>query len=372
MAKFTQRLLLVMASHHLYLCHGAPPFLSPRRAAARAYLKHLEDELKGTKDQLYRSQNTLNSLRKRSRESAADDILGKRKVNLLEEEIIDIKKKLQTSDDNNNESTRKILAQEEELKMLELKLEAAQMALNQRNQLTNQSLERRVEDLTNELRLLRSTFSRRPGISQDDMDSAIFSVVTSTIVAIEEDWSSRYEAIESKLRETEKSLQHAQTQEEGPGGRSTISEQEMGQLRSRLSEELKDHITVELTEQLTEQIETRLQQRFRKQLKEEKRKLAAEADKASKHNSLEVEELEANYTRKLNEMKLHCDETIAAEKERMRQLVRALLQRETAQNKNSASLMENPKLDLDEEVIHSKASSRRRTSRRVMPIRRNP
>lgn len=368
MAKFTQRLLLVLASHHLYLCHGAPPFLSPRRAAARAYLKHLEDELKGTKDQLYRSQNTLNSLRKRSRESAADDILGKRKVHLLEEEIIDIKKKLQTSDDKNNESTRKILAQEEELNMLELKLEAAQMALNQRSQLTNQSLERRVE----ELRLLRSNFSRRPGISQDDMDSAIFSVVTSTIVAIEEDWSSRYEAIESKLRETEKSLQHAQTQEEGPGGRSTISEQEMGQLRSRLSEELKDHITVELTEQLTEQIETRLQQRFRKQLKEEKRKLAAEADKASKHNSLEVEELEANCTRKLNEMKLHCDETIAAEKERMRQLVRALLQRETAQNKNSASLMENPKLDLDEEVIHSKASSRRRTSRRVMPIRRNP
>lgn len=371
MTNFTLRLLLVLATHQLFLCHGAPPFLSPRRAAARAYLKHLEDELKGTKDQLYRSQNTLNSLRKRGRESAADDILGKRKVNLLEDEIIDIKKKLQTSDDINQESTRKILAQDTELKMLELKLEAAQIALNQRNQITSQSLERRVSTLKNDLRLLRSNFSRRTGSSQDDMDAAILSVVTSTIKAIEEDWSSRYEAIEKKLRDqTEKSLQHAQMQEEGPGGRSTTSEEEMEQLRSRISQELKDDMTVELTEQLTEQIETRLRRRFRKQLKAEKSKLAAEADKASKHNSLEVKELEANYTRKLDEMKLQCDESIAAEKERMRQLVRALLQRETAQNRNTATQMESPRLD--EEVIHSKASSRPRSSRRVMSVRRNP
>ena len=364
MTRFALRLLLVLAAHRLHFCHGAP-FLSPRRAAARAYLKHLEDELKGTKDQLYRSQNTLNSLRKRSRESAADDMLGKRKVHLLEEEIIDIKQKLQTSDDINNESTRKILAQDTELKMLELKLEAAQIALNhQRNQIPNQSLEKRVSTLQSELRSLRLNFSRRPGSSQDDMDAAVVSLVTSTLKAMEEDWSSRYEAIEKKLREeTDKS---SQTQEEGPGGRSTISGEEMEQLRSRISEELKDDITVELTEQLTEQIETRLRRRFRKQLKAEKCKLAAEADETSKHNTLEVKELE----RKLDEMKLRCDESIAAEKERMRQLVRALVQRETAQSRNTSTQMENPRMD--GEVVHSQASSRPRASRRVMPIRRNP
>lgn len=69
-------------------------------------------------------------------------------------------------------------------------------------------------------------------------------------------------------------------------------------------------------------------------------------------------------------MKLQCDESIAAEKERMRQLVRALLQRETAQNRNTATQMESPRLD--GEVIHSKASSRPRSSRRVMSVRRNP
>jgi hypothetical protein len=422
------------------------PFLSsinPRRAAKEAYLHHLQNELESVQRQLYISQNTCTSLRKRwedqrmdtlrsliTRSHDADAVLDKQKeidrlqqqleleierhgqqvelFNLMSSEMNELKAWKETQEQSKTgilleyeqllqESNRKQNDYAEQVELLALKLEAAAFAAKAR-QLGEEKVERgesneiyarRAKELRSGLESVRANYSKmlinslRETTDQEkeggneqrrqresEMDNAIQSAFETALESFENEWAARYETLEKQLNnitayattleaEREAAL-NSQVQgsksskvakSDRKRGSSSVVESLTQQLREDLSAEMRDNLTVELTEQLTKQLTSTLvdniEKTYKKKIKQlhkdvkEQRKIVSELKQSqeeltlTQQQTLDAEigkvkhQYDVEYESKLQQLRLENEEQKQAQKERMRKLVRALLERET-------------------------------------------
>ena len=460
------------------------PFLSSinsRKAAKEAYAAHLQNELEATRRQLYTSQNTCTSLRKRcedqrketsrlmasaaaatssadrDREENKQQLEQQRKeierlqlklqagtqqfqeqvekLTLLEAEMNEIKKinaqsneaELKEYEEKLNESQQKQIEYEQEIELLTLKLEAAKMAsLQQHEGGEDPSILLRAEELQARLQNVREKYmtvmntAKEGGYDEDyqkeierEMDKSIQLTLRKSLEAIEEEWETRYSEIEDKLTKMSDTMEILKTERDEARSQldasiSTSSGVDEQQLKEELTLELTESLTEELTEQLTEQLTAELKEtltkkierKYKKKYKQIQNELeeqkAANEEQQSSNDLIEEqrkkiddeisaarEQYELEFKEKLDELQKQSDERVQVEKDRMRKLVRALLERE-AKQKSDADAANTPTKEVkkkktkpkrssvndegsdDAEVIQSSAvlTSRRKTSSR--------
>ncbi|KAL7542881.1 hypothetical protein ACHAXR_012193 [Thalassiosira sp. AJA248-18] len=423
------------------------PFLpsrNSRRAAKEAYLLHLQNELESAQRQLYVSQNTCTTLRKRwegqRKETLELMAVRSRSANVGEEEQQKVKqqeeeierlqgqlqsetgkyeqqlerldllsaelKELQVWKEGQEQSNEgQVLQYEQQLQesyqkqsdyadqvqLLALKLEAAEFAANQNQRVegndstTSTSWEQRAQVLRSELENVRAKYSKllinsiNASSSQvgegetdqqqkieEELDDAIQSAVESALQTIENEWEMRYESLEQQLNnvteyatnlEEERDAALSRVEEAILSSSSRESDQEQldsnllkkqqKRLREELTAEMTDSLTDELTEKLTKELKETLAEqmekkykkkykRLRKQLKEQEI-MASEQEQS--HNDTQQQQIEAEmkkvkeqceleYGSKLQELQRQSEEQVQVQKERMRKLVKALLERE--------------------------------------------
>lgn len=438
---------------------GRLPFLSsinPRRAAKEAYLLHLQNELESAQRQLYVSQNTCNSLRKRWEEQRIDtlttrsrDAVPDRKeeidrlqqqlqreteihqqqvehFNLLSSEMNELKVWKETHEASNKgkileyeqmlqESNKKQSDYAEQVELLALKLEAASIAAKARHSgdeevvaggKSNTIYARRAQELRSELDSIRVNYStmlinslsesadqgeegnnERRKQRESEMDNAIQSAFESALESFENEWAARYEALENQMNnmtayartlEAErdaalnsqvqgtKSSKVAKSEQKLSGA--SLSESQTQQLREELTAQLTDALTIELTEQLTKQLTSTLvdniEKTYKKKMKQlhkdikEQRKKVSELQQSQKEMTLQQQQsLEAeidkikrqyqlDYESKMQQLQKESEEQTQAQKERMRKLVRALLEREAMQKKGEETVEATESTDL--------------------------
>ena len=421
------------------------PFLSsinPRRAAKEAYLHHLQNELESVQRQLYVSQNTCTSLRKRwedqrmdtlrsliTRSHDADAVLDKQKeidrlqqqlqleierhgqqvelFNLMSSEMNELKAWKETQEQSKTgilleyeqllqESNRKQNDYAEQVELLALKLEAAAFAAKAR-QLGEEKVERgesneiyarRAQELRSGLESVRANYSKmlinslrettdqekeggndRRQQRESEMDNVIQSAFETALESFEKEWAARYETLEKQLTNitayatTLEAEREAALNSQAQGSKSSKvakSDQKRGsslaesltqQLREDLTAELRDNLTIELTEQLTKQLTStlvdKIEETYKKKIKQlhkdvkEQRKIVSELKQSQEELTLKQQktldaeigkikhQYEVEYGSKLQQLRVENEEQKQAQKERMRKLVRALLERET-------------------------------------------
>ena len=430
------------------------PFIPSRsrRAAKEAYLQHLQNELESAQRQLYVSQNTCTTLRKRCDDQRKETLElmgagagsgegvgeeGQQQIQQQEEEIEQLQGRLQDETERYEQQVErlnllsaelkelqvwkesqehanddKVLKYEqrlqeseqkqsdyaEQVELLALKLEAAQFAAKQRGEEGSESTsswQQRAQVLRSELESVRAKYSKliiksiqeggAVGDGGDDsqqveeeLDSAIQTAVESALESIETEWATKYEALEEQLNNVTEyvtSLEEERDEalgqlEEAKTSSMTLENEKMDptllqgqheqlkeELRTELEEtltnELTEKLTAELTEALTEQIEKKYKKKYnrlRKELKQlkEQQAVAAENEQSveeaaqERQQIIEIEmkkikkQYEKEYEAKLQELQQQSEEQVAMQKERMRKLVRALLERETKQKGEGA------------------------------------
>ena len=430
---------------------GRLPFLSsinPRRAAKEAYLLHLQNELESAQRQLYVSQNTCNSLRKRWEEQRVDTLTNTRsrdavpdekeeidrlqqqlqletenheqqveRFNLLSSELNELKVWKETQEASNKgkileyeqmlqESSKKQSDYAEQVELLALKLEAATFAAKARHSgegevvggKSNTIYARRAQELRSELESIRVNYSmmlinslsesadqgeegnnERRKQRESEMDNAIQSAFESALESFENEWAARYEALENQMNnmtayastlEAErdaalnsqvqgtKSSKVAKSEQKLSGA--SLSEGQTQQLREELTAQLTDALTIELTEQLTKQLTSTLvdniEKTYKKKIKQlhkdikEQRKKVSELQQSQEEMTLQQQEslgaeidkvkrqYELEYESKMQQLQKESEEQTQAQKERMRKLVRALLEREALQKKGEENV----------------------------------
>mmetsp|Transcript_20839 Transcript_20839/g.50131 ORF Transcript_20839/g.50131 Transcript_20839/m.50131 type:complete len:569 (-) Transcript_20839:44-1750(-) len=424
------------------------PFRNSRRAAKEAYLRLLQNELDSAQRQLYVSQNTCSTLRKRWEDQRKETLgliasrtqNGIRDSNLLEEEqqkILDQKdeinqlqddlrvetekythqvekfdllsaelKELQVWKENEEKSSRgKLLEYEqrlqnsnqkrndyvEQVQLLTLKLEAAELVAKQ-NQWeegggTESTQRQRTHALRSELESVRVKYSKllvgsinapkeggQKHQLEEEMDNAIQSAIGSVLEATEKDWLMRYEMLEDQLKnmteyattlieEKDAALNQVQEalssspmqpdQEQDPANLSKehkkkIREDLVAELTETLTDELTEKLTAQLTDTLAEKIEKKYKKklkRLRQELKEQQQNTSEEKqsqddmiqqqqqqqEKIEEEIRLFKDQYEREYETKFQRLQKQNEEQVQLQKERMRKLVRALLDRESKQ-----------------------------------------
>jgi hypothetical protein len=424
------------------------PFLSslnPRRAAKEAYLLHLQNELESAQRQLYVSQNTCNSLRKRwddqrmetlksitnrSRNAVPDDAVVDDKeeidrlqqqlqleiekydqqverFNLLSSELNELKAWKETQEQMNEgklleyeqllqNSQRKQSDYAEQVELLALKLEAAAFAAKARQPGedevegggSNTAYARRAQELRSELESVRANYSMMlinsfrestgdgdEGVNdqrkqrESEMNDAIQSAFESALGSFEREWEARYETLENQLNDVTAYVTTLEEERDAAlnsrvlGTKSSkvaksdqkLSDSQTQQLREELTAQLTETLTTELTEQLTKQLTSTLVENIEKTYKEkikqlhkdikEQRKIVSELQQSQEEVTLQQQQTlddeigkikqqyELEYESKLQQLQTESEEQKQIQKERMRKLVRALLEREAMQKK---------------------------------------
>jgi hypothetical protein len=189
---------------------------------------------------------------------------------------------------------------------------------------------------------------------EKEMDQSIQLALEKTLKAVENEWETKYAAVEQKMA---KILDHVESLEserdtalsqlEASISSSSIAELNEQQLKEELTLELMESLTKELTDELTEQLTETLAKKIERKYKKKYKKMQQELEEqkaTSEQSSAELnedqrqkieseitaarEQCELDYTAKLTELQKQSDERVQSEKERMRKLVRALLERE--------------------------------------------
>ncbi len=439
------------------------PSIKSRRAAQKAYLEHLRSELETTQRQLYTSHNTCRTLRKRfedhrkesfamlariggtSSDSNSIDEVELQRITENEDQIEQLKRKLdsetqkrerqieqikilqlelkdmttlkeemeqhqyqaQTDKEILNESHERIRKYEEEVALLRLKLEAADVASKRRHEQQSvtsdggQTWKRRGDELKAELASVRSKyfklvvknlgfsdFSSNSEIDEigEQMDETIQMIIQSSLEAVEQGWQQKFEILQSQLSnitdyaallQEEKDLalkrmnDALSTSPDTQQSEESANASEQQLLREELRRELTDAITEQLTEKLKENVTMQLTNEFEKNYRKKYAELQKQQSQQEDRNKnfisekilnqeelderqnelihVEVEKVkqqyESEYEMKFEELKQKSEEQIQFQKERMRKLVRALLVREAKQKQMVRSKLKTLKDD---------------------------
>lgn len=430
-----------------------PSRRNSRRAAKEAYLLYIQNELDAAQRQLYVSQNTCTTLRKRwedqrretlelmtSRSTIRDAAAiveqeeRQQEIQDQKEEIKQLQGQLQTETDKYEQQVErldllaaelnelqvwkqetqqeqsndegKILEYEQQLQdshqkqsdyaeqveLLALKLEAAELAAKQHSNQQGEEegeapWERRAQSLRTELESVRAKYSKMllhslKGDSdnqqqvEEEMDKAVQTAVESALETIEGDWVMRYESLENQLNnmtgyvtslEGERDAALGQVREaqtlssvqpdmkhDDDDTTKLLKRKEL-QLREELTTELTDVLTEELTEKLTTQLTETLSENIEKKYKKKIKRLRQELKNNEQQQQQKVsegeqsqqdlaeqqkkqiiedeikkvkEQYELEYESKLHQLQEQNKEQVQVQKERMRKLVKALLDRE--------------------------------------------
>ncbi|KAL3805682.1 hypothetical protein HJC23_005926 [Cyclotella cryptica] len=188
-----------------------------------------------------------------------------------------------------------------------------------------------------------------------EMDHAIQSAVQTILESIEEEWEEKFQVLERQLKNITRYVANVEHEKDAVQKRleevlsysTTKEDQEIlrNELTNELTTELTDKITKRLTEELTTKIEKRLRKKYKK-LQQEHHSKASDGDD-NQRQVLEAElmkmkeQYESEYALKLQQLQQQNEEHVKLQKERMRKLVRALLERESKQTKKPVQTTEN-------------------------------
>jgi hypothetical protein len=418
------------------------PSRNPRRAAKEAYLKHLQGELESARRQLYVSQNTCITLRKRWEDQKVETLefmasrgrdvdfgeKERRKIVDQEKEIARLQEQLQMETKQREEQLERIHLMSAELKellswrenekqtyegkiseyeqqlhdsqtkqrgyaeqvqLLALKLEAAEFVAKQRQPVEEErgestSKEERTQILRSELESLRAKYLRMLILNRDEtyelseehqtqieeeMDGALQAAFESAMDKVSNEWSVRYKALENQLnnmteyvanleKESDAAMQETSVSTLAKSsqnlGMSALSKSQEQLLREKLTAELKVSLADDLTEKLTNQLTTTLSDEIEKKYKKKVKRLHKELKKQqTKVSELERsqedmteqqkqtteaeikkvnDQYKQEYETKIQQLQIENEAQVQVQKERMRKLVRALLEREAKQN----------------------------------------
>ena len=411
------------------------PFLPSARRAKKAYLNHLQNELETAQRQLYVSQNTCNTLRKRCEDQRKESLLSmstrnkdieienqkleidelhvqlqretdkqlqqEERFNLIAAEL----KELQAEKDSQEQyNENKLLEYEQQIKdskqqyddqidMLKLKLEAAEYVAKQQKEtvdgVESSTRNERAQLLRSELEGIRAKYSAmfikslEVGDIMDhnqmveELDTSIQSVVESALDTIDKDWSARYKALEEHITSLEK--------EKG----ASVVQADHEEIAST---QLREELTTELTETLTNQSTEKMEKKYKKKIRQLRKELK-EAN-ASDSSNIDVnkmkEQLKVEYEAKLQELQQKNEEQETFHKEQMRKLVKAVMEREAKQKEQSAANLKKDTVEEEtkpsskkkkkksssgskenEEESICTSSSRKRSKPSVVPVRRS-
>ena len=350
------------------------PFLPSARRAKKAYLNHLQAELESAQRQLYVSQNTCNTLRKRCEDQRKESLLSmntrnkdieienqqleidklqeqlqretnkqlqqEERFNLIAAELKELQAEKNAQEQYNE---NKLLEYEQQIKdskqqyddqidMLQLKLEAAEYVAKQKETVDgveSSSRNERAQLLRSELEGIRAKYSAmfiknlKVGDTDhnqivEELDTSIQSVVESALDTIDKDWSARYKALEENISSLEK--------EKAASPSSDNEKIDSKQLR----EELTTGLTETLTNQLTEKIEKKYKKKIR-QLRKELKEATTSGDSSNDEADKMKEQLKVEYEAKLQELQQKNEEQETFHKDQMRKLVKAVMDREAKQ-----------------------------------------
>ncbi|KAL3809051.1 hypothetical protein ACHAXA_001713 [Cyclostephanos tholiformis] len=428
------------------------PSRNPRRAAKEAYLQHLQKELESAQRQLYVSQNTCITLRRRwedqkvetlefmaSRSRNAD--LGEKerqKIKDQEKEIARLQEQLQMETEQHEEQLERIHLMSSELKellswkqtekqtyegkiseyeqqlhdsqtkqrgyaeqvqLLALKLEAAEFVAKQHRPGEEEwgesaSNEQRAQLLRSELESVRAKYlkmiinaaqssvqceageaSKEQQMQiEEEMDGALQAAFESALDKVGNEWSVRYKALENQLsnmteyvanldKERDSAMREADVSLFPSGSQSLdmsdLSKSQQQQLREKITAELKvslaDDLTEKLTKQLTMTLVEKIEKKYKKKVKRLHQDLKVQQTKVSELErsqeemtqrqkqtiEAEIKRVKDLYTKeyetKIQQLQTENEAQVQVQKERMRKLVRALLERETKQKGETAN-----------------------------------
>jgi len=410
------------------------PFLPSARRAKKAYLNHLQSELESAQRQLYVSQNTCNTLRKRCEDQRKESLLSmssrkkdieienqnleidklqeqlktetdkqlqqEERFNLIAAELKDLQAEKNTQEQYNENKLQEYEQQmidskqqyDDQIDMLKLKLEAAEYVAKQQKETVDgvdeSSRNERAQLLRSELEGIRTKYSAmfiknlEVGDNNqivEELDTSIQSVVESALDTIDKDWSARYKALEEHISKLEK---------EKAASPSVVQADHEKIDSEQLREELTTELTATLTNQLTEKMEKKYKKKIR-QLRKALKEATASEDPSNDEIEKIKEQLKGEYEAKLQELQQKNEEQETFHKDQMRQLVKAVMEREAKQKEQSAAKLKKDTVEEEtkpsskkkkksgsgskeneEESIRT-SSSRKRSKPSVVPVRRS-
>lgn len=411
----------MLVTAYLYLCIVlsiscqyaiAAPFIfksKPHKSTAKAYLEKLQNELESAQSQLYTSQKTCIALKKRVNDQRRE-FLGRngatgnsdvifignnedqlaiqqqdeeiaqlrsrlhtetqkvkkqvQQMKLLEAELKEVQQWKEKQENDKSSSTMSDHVQhdyEQQIEMLSLKLEAAELAAKMRgSDQSDSSAGKRSNELKSELESVRQKYAKlsiqlmnasaasgeksadKQKVLEEDMGMAIQSVFHAALESVEEEWEEKYQKLQSQIEEITQYTADIKDERDAALRRlkedsSIVDEQDLKEkLADELIPDLTDKIREQLTKELTAKIEKGLRKKYKKLQNElqsqtsgsQEQKLQSEIDKMK-------EQYEAEYAIKLQQVEQQNEEQLAIQKEKMRKLVRALLEREAKEKKSS-------------------------------------
>lgn len=290
----------------------------------------------------------------------------------------------------------------EQVQLLELKLETAEFVAKQRlgeGGGKSTTINERREGLRSELEHVRTKYlqmlislakdysvieggnnasrKKQMQIIEQEMDSALGATFESALDTIDKEWSERFESLQHLPLNNE---EINSTLDETKGS-SRLSKSQ----KSQLTSELTDSLTKELTEKLTLQLKTTLieetEQKYKKKMKRLRKELKGQQTKVTELMQTqevmsqqqreiidaEIEEVKdqfkQEYELKVHQLQAENDVQIEMQKERMRKLARALLERE-AKKKQTKKVKVDVSSTAAEEAKPIKTSPSKRKKRR--------
>ena len=313
-------------------------------------------------------------------------------MKLLEAELKEVQQWKENQVNEQSQSTLSGKVQneyEQQIEMLSLKLEAAELAAKtNRSGKGAESASERAQQLKSELETVRkryaklsiqlatmSTDSDEEGVRlqkqlEDDIDQAMQSVFQTTVESIEEEWEVKYQTLQQQLDEVTQYTETVKEERDAALERlvESSSHDRQQNLREKLTDELTDELTEKITEQLTEELTAKIEKRLRKKYKKMKKELESKASDVNNEQMLQAElekmkdQYDAEYATKLQQLQDQNEEQLALQQEKMRKLVRALVEREANEKKKGSKAKkagEKPKVSSTNDQKVKKKSSKK-------------
>jgi hypothetical protein len=265
----------------------------------------------------------------------------------------------------------------EQVQLLELKLETADLVIKQREGGSGKSTittNERREGLRSELEHVRTKYLhmlinlakdysaieggnnnanrvKQMQIVEQELDSALSATFESALDTIDKEWLVRFESLQRvavPLNDEEVNSTLDETI-----GSSRLSKSQKRQLTSELTDSLTKELTEKLTLQLTTTLVKEMEQKYKKKMKRLRKELKGQQTKvmelmqtqevmSQQHKEIIDAEIEKvkdqfkqEYESKVHQLQAENDVQIEMQKERMRKLARALLEREAKKKVNS-------------------------------------
>jgi hypothetical protein len=316
------------------------PFIfKPHKSATKAYLEHLQNELEATQRQLYTSQKTCITLRKRVddqrkdvltqnvgevnyvRSNEEDHATIQRQGNEIEElrtqlalendkirqqleqmkllqaELKEVQQWKEKQVDERKKS-RLVGGQENEYKqqieILSLKLEAAELAAKiHEREASGKSTEKHASQLKRDLESVSTRYAKlsmqltkRSGTAEydttqqqqleADMDQAIQSVFQTVLGSIENEWELKYQALKKEVDDLTQNTKTANDVRDA--ALNCLKDASLHNEQQHLQEKLTDELTAELTEKFTKQLTDELTAKIEKRYRKKYKKMQKEIE----------------------------------------------------------------------------------------------